>query len=238
MSSSKPNQALQQAPSVYHTYCSRQNPPRSSHANPPPPLGLRRWFRSPPSMKQAISVLLLLAALLTSRAGEPAAKDGWSETINGLRARLVFGEGTVVSGTRIPKVYIELYNASDVANPIEFEFSAGGSLQFALRTLDDKPAPKPSGMVVDGFVLRPFQIMIPRDGTLKFPVTWHGYGIKPNFGTLLCFESAFWEIPNADQTLYLLSATLEVPETPREPRKTPRWHGTIKLPPVKAPTSK
>ena len=189
-------------------------------------------------MKQDLSVLVLLGALFASRADEPAAKDGWSETVNGLRARLIFGEGTVVSGTRLPEVYIELHNASDVGNPMEFDFSAGKSLRFELRTADGKPAPKPSAMTMDGFVIGPFQITLPRDGTLKFPVTWHGYGITPNFGTMLCFESAFWEIPRTDQTAYFLSAILEVPETPRDPRKAARWHGTLKLPPVKAPTSK
>ena len=189
-------------------------------------------------MKRAILVFLFFVAPLVSQGGEPAANDGWSETVRGLRARLVFGEGRVAFGTRLPEVYLELHNASDVGNPMEFDFSGQKSLQFELRTTDGKPAAKPTIMFVDGFVLGPFHITLPRDGTLRFPVTWSGYSVPPDFGTMLSFETAVWEIPRADKADYFLSATLEIPQTPRDPKNMEAWHGTIKIPAVKAPTSK
>ena len=173
------------------------------------------------------------------RGAEPAANDGWSETVGGLRTRLVFGEGRTISGTRLPEVYLELHNASDSGNPMEFDFNGQKSLQFELRTADGKPAAKPAVTVVDGTVSGPFHIAVPRDGTLRFPVTWiGGYSTRPDSGTQLCFETAFWEIPRADQSDYFLSATLEIPQTPSDPKKVEAWHGSIKIPAVKAPTKK
>ena len=189
-------------------------------------------------MKQAFLALLLFATSLASRGAEPAANDGWSETVRGLRARLVFGEGRVVSGTRLPEVFLELHNISDVGNPMEFDFNGQKSLLFELRTTDGKPAAKPTSMNVSGFVFGPFHITLPMGGTLRFPVTWRGYGIRPDFGTVLSLETAFWEIPRTDQNDYFLSATLEIPKTPRDPKKTEAWHGTIKIPAVKTPTKK
>lgn len=189
-------------------------------------------------MKRAILAFLLFATSFICRSAEPPAKDDWSVLVNGLRARLTFGEGTVVAGTHLPEVYLELDNASDLATPMEFDFSAGRSLQFELRSADGNPAPKTTSMMEDGFVIGPFQINLPHGGTLKFPVTWRGYGIRPNFGTLLCFENALWEIPRADRTAYFLSATFKIPETPRDSRGAPRWHGIIALPAVKVPASK
>ena len=120
-------------------------------------------------------------------------------------------KGTVFSGNQFSEVYLELHNVSDLGSPMEFEFSTGKSLRFELLTADGKPGLKPSGAPVSGFVFGPLQLTLPHHGTLKFPVTWNGYFIKPNFGTMLCFENVLWEIPRADQTAYFLSATLEVP---------------------------
>src|SRR5471032_2135836 len=98
-------------------------------------------------MKRAILALLFCAASFVSRGAEPAANDGWSETVRGLRARFVFGEGRVDSGTRIPEVYLELDNASDVASPIEFDFDGSKLLHssFALRTASRWRSPSVSG---------------------------------------------------------------------------------------------
>jgi hypothetical protein len=189
-------------------------------------------------MKTALQILGIVVAMLSSQAAEPLAKDDWSETVGGLRARLVFGEGHVFNGTRLPEVYLELHNASDVGNPMEFDFDAGKSIHFDLRGADSKPGPKPALTDADGFVFGPFHITIPHDGTLKFPVTWSGYGIPREGGTALGFQDAFWIIPVSDKSEYFLSAALEVPETPRNPDGAPRWHGTIKIPPVRVPAKK
>ena len=190
------------------------------------------------SVKQILSALLLLIAFLPIRGDEVTTKDGWSASVNGLQARLIFAKGTIFSGNRFPEVYLDLHNVSDLGSLMEFEFSTGKSLRFELLTADGKPGPTPSGAAASGFVIGPFQLTLPNHGTPKFPVTWHGYFVKPNFGTMLCFENALWEIPRADQTAYFLSATLEIPKAPRDPGKIPGWHGTIKIPRVQAPTAK
>jgi len=185
--------------------------------------------------------LMIAAATLLSAgfsfAADPSGfpvKDGWSEPVGGLQARLVLANGRVVNGTRLPEVYLELHNASDVGNPMEFNFDPGKSIHFDLSGAGGKPGPKPAGFDIDGFVFGPFHITLPRDGTLRLPITWGGYGVPRDGGTMLGFEGACWLIPPGDQGGYLLSATIEVPETPRDPERTPRWHGTLKLPAVKA----
>lgn len=121
---------------------------------------------------------------------------------------------------------------------MEFDFDEEKSLRFELRAADGKPAQKPGAMVVDGFVFGPFRLTLPMGSTLRFPVTWHGYGIRSGLGAALCLHSAFWEISSTDRNDYFLSATLNIPQTPREENKTWAWYGTIKIPAAKAPTKK
>lgn len=102
---------------------------------------------------------------------------------------------------------------------MEFEFDGRKSLNFELRTSDGKPAAQETGAPADGFLFGPFQITLPMGGILRFPLSWHGYGIRPNFGIMLCFQSALWEIPRSNQTTHFLSATLTIPLAPRDPRK-------------------
>jgi hypothetical protein len=184
----------------------------------------------------ALISLLIFAFVLTGQSAELPTKDGgWSEAVNGLRARLVFGEVHVLNGTRLPEVYLELHNTSGM---MEFDFDAGKSIRFDLRSSDGKPGPKPAGFVVDGIISGPFHITIPYNGTLKFPLTWSGYGIPRDGGTALGFEGAFWVIPASDKSKYFLSATLEVPQTQPDLKGAYRWHGTIKIPPVIVPVGK
>jgi hypothetical protein len=192
----------------------------------------RRGVTHPCVMSKRLALIssLILAFTLTGQSAESPAKDGgWSEAVNGLRARLVFEEVPVFHGTRVPKVYLELHNASGTMG---FDFDAGKSIRFDLRSSDGKPGPKPAYSVVDGFRSKPFRSTIPYDGTLKFPITWSGYGIPRDGGTALGFEGAFWVIPASDKSQYFLSATLEVPQTQGDLNGVYRWHGTIKIPPV------
>jgi hypothetical protein len=189
-------------------------------------------------MKATFQALLIMAAVFSSRAADSPTKDGWSETVNGLRARLAFEEGHIFNGTHVPEVYLELHNASDVGNPMEFDFDAGKFLHLDLRSSNDKPGPKPDRDIIDGFVFGSFHVTLPRDGTLKFPIIWNGHAIPRNAGTALPFENAFWIIPANDPNEYSLSAALEVPETPRKPTGLQSWHGIIKIPAVKVPVKK
>lgn len=188
-------------------------------------------------MKATLQALLIVAVVFSSRAADSPATDGWSETVNGLRARIVFGKGHVSNGTRVPEVYLELYNATDVGNPMEFDFDLRKSLHFDLRTAEGKPAPLPL-LGADGFIFGTFHITLPRDGTLKFPVTWYGHLIPRDGGTAFGFEGAFWVIPASDANDYFLSVTLDISEASRDSEKPYCWHGTIKIPSVKAPTKK
>jgi len=188
-------------------------------------------------MKQSILALLLFAALLAIHAEEPPAKDGWSAPVNGLRARITFGEVRTVSGSRLPQVFVELHNTTDVLGVLEFDLDVGKAFRYELATADGKPAPRPIDISMDGHVAGPFRVAIPMHGTLKFPVSWSGYGIRPDFGTIFSLQFGLWEIPADDPNDYFLSATLTVARADDD-RLDRRWHGTIKLPGAKAPTKK
>lgn len=60
-------------------------------------------------MNRLFFVLCFFAIALVARSAEPAAGEGWSETVRGLRARMVFGEELIFAGTQVPEVYLELH---------------------------------------------------------------------------------------------------------------------------------
>jgi hypothetical protein len=70
---------------------------------------------------------------------------------------------------------------------------------------------------------------------LKFPVTWDGWAFKPDFGTVLEFENAIWEIPSSDQNAHFLSLRFEIPVDKSNPRKGVHWDGIIQIPAVQTP---
>ena len=166
----------------------------------------------------------------------PVVKDTWSEAVKGLRARLVFGAEQVVGGTRLPEVFLELHNAGSGAAPLEFTFNPAKALTFDLQNGGGAPVPKTMDVNVSGMAVGPFQITLPKGGTMRFPVSWGGYGIPPDAGTMLCFEPAVWTIPRDAPGSYFLSAKLEIARTQSVPGKADAWSGLLKIPAVKAPT--
>jgi hypothetical protein len=188
-------------------------------------------------MKQAVLVSLFWFAFRPIQAEVPSKEDGWSAAVNGLRARITFGEVRTSSGSRLPEVFVELHNTTDILGVLEFDLDVGKAFRYELATADGKPAPRPIDISMDGHVAGPFRVAIPMRGTLKFPVSWSGYGIRPNYGTIFSLQFGLWEIPADDPNDYLLSATLTVARA-EDDRLDRRWHGTIKIPGVKAPTKK
>ena len=182
--------------------------------------------------------LFLLAMLLCSAilAVTGRAEDGWSDAVNGLRARLVFGERHTQSGATISEVYLELHNVSDRGNLMEFDFSARKSVRYELQTADGKPASKFAALNGGNRCHDTLRIQLPMDGTLQFPVSCHSIATGPKSGRVIQLDpdDAIWEIPSTDASEYSLSGTLEIPKTPRDLNgHTWTWDGTIKIPAVK-----
>src|SRR4051794_40090659 len=71
----------------------------------------------------------------------------WSEPVNGLRGRLVVGEGRVLGNSTVREtvIYLELQNASDAAgDPLRVSFDPG-YLKCELRDAKDKLVPRTPG---------------------------------------------------------------------------------------------
>jgi hypothetical protein len=189
-------------------------------------------------MKGAFFGLALLAVAAATGAELSSVKDGWSETVNGLRARLVSGERCIPSGEKIPELYLELHNVSDRGLLLEFDYNARTSVRFELKSANGKPVPKYSGVAGSGNRCHDkLHVQLPMDGKLRFPVSCHSIMTSTNFTTIqLDPDAATWVIPATDSQTYLLSGILEVPEPSPEMEKASwpnwRWYGTIMVPPV------
>jgi hypothetical protein len=188
-------------------------------------------------MKSAIAILVCFLAMLSGFTAEPGKDEGWSPTVNGLRARLSFGLGTMFDGTRLPDVFLELENVSKVGIPVLLMFDPAKSIRFDFRTKDVKAAPIPPSIPIGGRVFDEMALVIPQGGALRFPVTWDGYGVPRDAGTMFGFQGGrVWVMSNTDQTDYFLSAVLEVP--PSVGGGPVKWAGKLEIPAAKAPTKK
>ncbi|HMC28672.1 MAG TPA: hypothetical protein VKM56_12855, partial [Verrucomicrobiae bacterium] len=70
-------------------------------------------------MKSSPVACLLIVAALTSNLPLSAAEAPWSDTVNGLQARLTLIEKPKLHGTRWLVPFMELRNARDLANSME-----------------------------------------------------------------------------------------------------------------------
>ncbi len=172
------------------------------------------------------------------KAGAPP-KDGWSEAVNGLRARLALGVRHTQAGESIPEVYLEFHNVSDRGLLMEFDYIARKSVHFELKSVDGKPAPKPTMMAGGNRCHETMRVQLPMDGALRFPISCHSIvtGTKSSRLIQLDPDDAIWEIPATDSQTYFLSGILQVlkstPEVQNATWPNWRWDGTIKIPAVK-----
>jgi hypothetical protein len=178
-----------------------------------------------------------LAALMKVYDDDLPAKDGWSKSVKGIQARLVFGAGKMESGTWRPTVYIEFHNLRRSMGNVEFWFYAGRDLKYALRDVDGHEPKRPGLETVDALVLGGARVILPHDATLRMPITWWGHGSPADFRMALDLEQSFWEIPKTDLKDYFLSAVLTIEPFAIDPshfRTRDDWSGKIEIPPVKA----
>src|SRR3954471_12211503 len=129
----------------------------------------------------------------------------WSNTVNGLRGRLLAAPGEVFEGTRMVDVYLELRNVSDVGNPMDVYFDQFRSITSSVADAEGKALKQPpnaASIASPG----PFWLSIPWDGTLRFRLSVSGYGIYKNSGTDIPMNSGNWVIAPGDKKQYFLQA--------------------------------
>ena len=165
------------------------------------------------------------------------AREGWSEAVNGLQARLVLKRNEVFNGTPIISTYLELRNVSDLGKPMA-PFDGNVEQEFEVIDADGRTAlPPPGPNAYFGYIggLHT-DLVIPYHGTLSFDISSHGAGVPANMAGMIdvgLFSTWFFE--DTDE-VYRLKSTIEDPETkPADDGPNWQWHGRIEIPAVVVP---
>lgn len=179
------------------------------------------------NMKAFLVAVLVIAFSAQIRASE--ALDSWSETVNGLRARLSVERD---KDSPFVKVFLELQNTSDVAGIKTIRFTrksitptvtnkAGEELQRALGMY--------SSLSPDWTPLK-----LPFDGTMRFRISFPGLGFNQEKDkTIVDLGSQHsWIIPQEGE--WFLSGSLKIDKQEGD-HSSMDWSGTLSLPKIRIP---
>jgi hypothetical protein len=156
----------------------------------------------------------------------------WSKPVNGLRARL-----QVLSRETSPGwvVFIEFENVSDYYGQIKIPF-APGKLKLHAVSASGKELPDYSGPY-DGIGWDWKPIILPLSGTIRFRISFPGYGYRPSQSKILLDVNCdnAWVIPQDSQTYYLSGSFDIQPQSPGDPSD---WSGKLELAKAEIPQKK
>lgn len=182
-------------------------------------------------VKRIAPAVVLISAFTASVSGQTPTEN-WSPTVNGVQGRLIFVEEPAVNGTRISGLDLELRNVSDVGNPIEIYYDPTRAFRCQLFDGMNRPVPQPP-YVADILTPNPYWLSLPYQGSLRFRVSVHGYGIGENKGRMIQMSCGVWRVKPDDSGRYVMRATFTT-APPREPSRR-AWTGDLVLPPVEVP---
>lgn len=180
----------------------------------------------------ALVAISLLQTWVVEASGEG---DGWSEPVNGLRARLAVLPPQK-KDSPFCRVFIEFENTADVAGQKKIRFSPE---KLSLKVTDHtggKTMP-PANAPYDGIAPLWETIALPYAGSIKFQVSFPGLGYHPETDKVIVdvgVEQA-WVIPQ-DGTAYSLAGSFSV-ERQQSDHPSMDWSGTLELPMVKIPSA-
>jgi hypothetical protein len=180
--------------------------------------------------------LVFAFALTVSEApggGGAAADDaaGWSDAVNGLRARLSVRQTETFNDTPILTTYLELQNVRDLGNVME----VADILEHAEFTVTNAAGKvvAPADGPFDSLSVELGVIRLPHDSLLRFNIAQRGAGVSRGLAAHLDLGPlAHWNFKAGDETYYL-QAKLTVKE-----RADQRWSGTLVLPRTRLPVGK
>jgi hypothetical protein len=180
-------------------------------------------------MKTLLTAILVIAFSAQALASDVA--DGWSETVNGLKARLSFER---VQKSPFLKVFIELQNTSDVAGSRKIRFDPK-TIDLRVTDAAKNPLAKANGPY-DGTspIWKP--LLLPLEGTIRFRISFPGLGYRPETDRTIIDlgPSMSWVIP--DDKEYFISGTLTIPKMEGDHHDSD-WSGMLTLPTTKIPTT-
>jgi hypothetical protein len=187
-------------------------------------------------LANAVAILLAIA-LQTGCASTVVPNDDatWSETSNGLRARLFTRLSHIDNGTGIVVTQLELGNVRAQTSPTLVTVHLK-DITYRVTDADGHDVPT-TPMAFSSPVVDPIELVMPHDSSIRFRVGPLGFGIPPDQAALVDLGPYFGRVLPRDGKTYHLSAVLDIPEV-REVRGEPRhrWHGRLDLPRVRIPT--
>lgn len=156
----------------------------------------------------------------------------WSAAVEGMQGRLVVSPGTLCKRTRLPNVYLELRNVSDVGSPKDAYYGSGEGLTLEVVDAQGKSIPR-SSSISDEVTPLPFRVVLPFDSALRFRVSLSGYGIPQEAGLFLEIGGIHGPVflPQGTPKAYFLRGTFTA-AAGRKSGSQDQWRGTLILPGV------
>lgn len=164
----------------------------------------------------------------------PMATGAWSQTVDGVQGRLLVAPGGIINGTKLPNVYLELRNVSDLANPLNIYYGNGEGVRLEVIDSKDKRILRDNSLSFDAMVPEPYGLVLPHDSSLRFLISGYGYGIPKNGGTMLEIGTAtdgVILIPNSSHQTYFLQGTFSA-HSVKKVASQGEWQGILILPKV------
>ena len=184
----------------------------------------------------AVAVLLAVA-LETGCASTVVPNDDatWSETSNGLRARLFTRLSHIDNGTGIVVTQLELGNVRAMKNPMLVTVHLK-DITYRVTDADGRDVPA-SPMAFSSPVVDPIELVMPHDSSIRFRVGPLGFGIPADQAALVDLGPYFGRVLPRDGKTYYLGGVLDIPEV-REVRgdRGTLWHGRLDIPRVRIAT--
>ena len=158
----------------------------------------------------------------------------WSETVNGLQARIVLKRREVCNGTPIMSTYLVLKNVRNLSSSMKLVWSPE---QMKCAVVDKAGAALPHayGPYSGGGPGR-MELVVPVRGEIWFDISHHGLGIPRDKAALMDFGPTRSWVIDPDGKEYFFKAELEFAK-PKEDRENSMWvwHGRVELPQVAIP---
>lgn len=166
-------------------------------------------------------VAMLLSALAFASLAQALDDEGWSETVNGLQARLVVVKKENFNGTRWFVPYLEMRNVSDRAAPLEIRCDPA---HLKIELLNGKGEPVSIGISthMSGPALPLGTLILPIDSSIRVSLESRNFGVPKNAAAMV--STGGWVLEEAQNGGVFLRAILTGEEA-KHPYTT--WSGRI-----------
>ncbi len=164
-----------------------------------------------------------------------AAEPRWSQTINGLQARIALRRTEACNGTPIISTYLVLRNVSRLDGPMRLIWDSE-KIRDSVADADGRPLRRPASIVYSGLAFRKTGLEVPSHESRSFDISFHGMGVPGDkVGLIDLGPSHCWEF-DKDDTVYFLHVALEFPEPKHAENGVGwDWYGKIDIPSVPIP---